>query len=172
MIVPCYQLHCFDLPSLETWPCAWKAQPVDHQAAQCEERRRPRNSLEVIAVMATEESECTSGLRHVEEADELLLLVQRVADSDGDEATTVFPRFAQIVRARPERSMRQVAALLALTLPHRRRRTATTASPPPPPGTAFVARAGQQVSGAGAAAGPAAGERGAAAGGSAAHNGG
>ncbi|KAL4858426.1 Tubulin-folding cofactor D [Chlorella vulgaris] len=47
--------------------------------------------------MPTEESECTSGLRHVEEADELLLLVQRVADSDGYEATKVFPRFAQIV---------------------------------------------------------------------------
>lgn len=49
------------------------------------------------SLMVTEDAECPSSLRHVEEAGELNELVVRVADSAGKEAEAVFSRFAQIV---------------------------------------------------------------------------
>ncbi|KAL4443777.1 hypothetical protein ABPG75_011514 [Micractinium tetrahymenae] len=47
--------------------------------------------------MGTDDAECPSSLRHVEEAGELNELVGRVADTAGQAAEAVFPRFAQIV---------------------------------------------------------------------------
>lgn len=47
--------------------------------------------------MGTDDAECPSSLRHVEEAGELNKLVDRVATSAGEEADAVFSRFAQIV---------------------------------------------------------------------------
>lgn len=47
--------------------------------------------------MGTDDVECPSSLRHVEEAGELNELVGRVASSGGMDAEAVFSRFAQIV---------------------------------------------------------------------------